>query len=83
MKNITAPPVEVNCGRTVIKVQHAVKNALIIGSDKVFLRVNKIEDDFASMNYNFTKEGGEMKNKIKELSRLCRKNRRRHSCSSA
>ena len=44
----------------------------MIGSDVVLLRVNKIEDDIMSMNYNFMKEGGGMQNEIKEFG-LCRK----------
>ena len=58
MKNILILPAEVNCGTTVIEAQQSNNNALMIRSDIMLLRVNKIEDDVMSMNYKFSKEGG-------------------------
>ena len=46
------------------------QNDLMIGSDIVLLRVNKIEHCTVSMNHIFTKEGGRIQNEIKELASL-------------
>ena len=62
MKSIHIPPAEVNRSMTVIKPPQVVKNSLMIGSDVVLLRVNTIEDDIISMNYNFIKGGGKIQN---------------------
>ena len=62
MKSIHIPPAEVNRSMTVIKPPQVVKNSLMIGSDVVLLRVNTVEHDFMSMNYEFIKVGGRVKN---------------------
>ena len=58
---------------TVIKVEEAMKNTLIIGLDVVLIRAKNTEDNIKSITNNFISEECGMQKQIKELASSCKK----------